>query len=135
VGYAATIGVAVLTAGWHRPSDAVAAYVMVIAWGAAASCVLVVAERPVMQPTRSSSRFATPVLVLVGVSLSAIAFLGLVGALAARRLGRLDAVDLGEAYAGATVAIAGSALLLGGLLLAVLRPVALAGRDRVPAGA
>jgi hypothetical protein len=78
-----------------------------------------------MQPTRSSSRFATPVLVLVGVSLSAIAFLGLVGALAARRLGRLDAVDLGDAYAGAAIAITGSALLLVGLLLAAVRPVEL----------
>ncbi|HEX6311941.1 MAG TPA: hypothetical protein VF152_09965, partial [Acidimicrobiia bacterium] len=52
-----------------------------------------------------------------------------VGALAARRLGRLDAIDLGEAYAAAVVAIAGSALLLSGTLLAVLRPVSLAERE------
>ena len=52
-------------------------------------------------------------------------FIGLVIVLAARRLGRLDAIDFGQAYAAATVAIAGSALLLIGLLLAELRPVAL----------
>ncbi|HEX6310917.1 MAG TPA: phosphatase PAP2 family protein, partial [Acidimicrobiia bacterium] len=79
IAYAAAVGVAVLTAGWHRPSDAVAAYAMVVAWGAAASCVLVTAKRPVHQPAGSSSRFATPVLVVVGVALSAAAFLAFVG--------------------------------------------------------
>jgi PAP2 superfamily len=132
VAYAGAIGVAVLTAGWHRPSDAVAAYAMVIAWGAAASAVLVSAERPVLQPARSSSRYATPLLVLVGVAMSAAAFLGLVVVLVARRLGRLDAIDFGQAYVGATIAIAGSALLLTGLLLAALRPVSLDGRSSTP---
>ncbi|MGH8985764.1 MAG: phosphatase PAP2 family protein [Acidimicrobiia bacterium] len=128
VAYAGAVGVAVLTAGWHRPSDTVAAFAMVIAWGAAAAAVLVAAERPVLQPARSSSRYATPLLVLVGVALSAAAFIGLVVVLAARRVGRLDAIDLGQAYAGATVAIVGSALLLTGLLLAALRPVSLDAR-------
>ena len=36
---------------------------------------------------------------------------------------RLDAINLGRAYTGATVAIAGSAFLLFGLLLAALRQV------------
>jgi hypothetical protein len=66
--------------------------------------------------------------VLVGVALSAAAFIALVVVLAARRLGRLDAIDLGQAYVGATVAIVGSALLLTGIFLAVLRPVSLDGR-------
>jgi hypothetical protein len=129
VAYAGSVGVAVLTAGWHRPSDAVAAFAMVVAWAGAATAVLVAGERPALEPARSSSRFATPVLVLVGVALSAAAFVGLVVVLAARRLGGLDAIDLGQAYAGATVAIVGSALLLTGLLLAALRPVSLDGRD------
>jgi hypothetical protein len=128
IAYAGGIGVAVLTAGWHRPSDAVAAFAMVIAWGAAAAALLVAAERPALQPARSSSRYATPLLVLVGVALSAAAFIGLVVVLAARRLGRLDAIDFGQAYAGATVAIVGAALLLTGIFLAVLRPVSLDGR-------
>lgn len=128
VAYASAIGVAVLTAGWHRPSDAVAAYAMVVSWAAAAAAVLVAARRPVLQPTRSSSRFATPVLVVTGVALSATAFVGLVAVSGARRVGRLDSVDIGEAYVGAVVAIVGAALLLIGMLVAVLRPVSLAGR-------
>jgi len=123
--YAAAVGVATLTAGWHRPSDAVAAFAVVVAWGAAAAW-LVAAERPGARPRREpSTPLATPVLVALGVGLSASAFTGLVAVLAARRLGRLDAIDLGQAYAGAAVAITGSALLLVGLFLAALRPVAL----------
>ncbi|MGH9032752.1 MAG: phosphatase PAP2 family protein [Acidimicrobiia bacterium] len=133
IAYAGGVGVAVLTAGWHRPSDAVAAFAMVIAWGAAAAALLVAAERPALQPARSSSRYATPLLVLVGVALSAAAFIGLVVVLAARRLGRLDAIDLGQAYAGATVAIVGSALLVTGIFLAALRPVSLDGARRAGA--
>jgi membrane-associated phospholipid phosphatase len=123
--YAAAVGVATLTAGWHRPSDAVAAFAVVVAWGAAAAW-FVAAERPgASLPRQPSTPLATPVLVALGVGLSAAAFTGLVAVLAARRLGRLDAIDLVQAYAGATVAITGSALLLVGLFLAALRPVAL----------
>jgi len=124
--YAAAVGVATLTAGWHRPSDAVAAFAVVVAWGAAAA-LFISAERPGASrfSARTASPVATPLLVSLGVGLSAAAFTGLVAVLAARRLGRLDAIDLGQAYAGATVAITGSALLLVGLLLAALRPVGL----------
>ncbi|HUF84106.1 MAG TPA: phosphatase PAP2 family protein [Acidimicrobiia bacterium] len=124
--YAAAVGVATLTAGWHRPSDAVAAFAVVVAWGAAAAW-FIAAERPGASrfSARTSSPVATPLLVSLGVGLSAAAFTGLVAVLAARRLGRLDAIDLGQAYAGATVAITGSVLLLFGLLLAALRPVGL----------
>lgn len=124
--YAGAVGVATLTAGWHRPSDAVAAFAVVVAWAAAAAW-FVAAERPGVSrlSPRTSSPVATPLLVALGVGLSAAAFTGLVAVLAARRLGHLDAIDLGQAYAGATVAIAGAALLLIGLSLAVLRPVEL----------
>lgn len=124
--YAAAVGVATLTAGWHRPSDASAAFAVVVAWGAAAAW-LVATGRPggARFSPRTSSPVATPFLVVLGVGASAAAFTGLVVVLAARRLGRLDAIDLGQAYVGATVAIVGSALLLVGLLLAALRPVGL----------
>lgn len=127
VAYAAAVGVAVLTTGAHRPSDAAAAYAVVVAWAAAAAWLLVAARAPARGPLPigSSSRLVTPMLVVVGVAMSALAFVGVVGVLTARRLGRLEAVDLGQAYGGAVVAIVGSALLLTGLLLAALRPVAL----------
>ncbi|MGW5016554.1 phosphatase PAP2 family protein, partial [Micromonospora chalcea] len=44
-GYAAAAGVATLSAGWHRPSDAVAAYLVVGAWAAVAGLVLLVFQR------------------------------------------------------------------------------------------
>lgn len=127
VAYAAAVGVAVLTTGAHRPSDAVAAYAVVVTWAAAAAWLLVAVRAPMRGPlpVGSSSRFVTPVLVVVGVAMSALVFVGVAGVLTARRLGRLEAIDLGQAYGGAVVAIVGAALLLTGLLLAALHPVAL----------
>lgn len=44
-GYAAVAGVATLSAGWHRPSDAVAAYLVVGVWAALAGLVLLITQR------------------------------------------------------------------------------------------
>ncbi|MBX6750666.1 MAG: phosphatase PAP2 family protein [Micromonosporaceae bacterium] len=44
--YAAVVGVATLSSGWHRPSDVVAAYLVVGGWTAAASLVLVLTQPP-----------------------------------------------------------------------------------------
>jgi membrane-associated phospholipid phosphatase len=45
-GYAALAGVATLAAGWHRPSDAVAAVLVVGGWAALIAAVLAVSRRP-----------------------------------------------------------------------------------------
>jgi membrane-associated phospholipid phosphatase len=116
--YAGAVGAAVLAAGWHLPSDAVAALLVVTAW---AALVATWGWRETgAEP--GATAVASPLLVITGAGLAALVFGGLVVALAERRLGRLDAIDLGRAYAFATVAIIGSALLLTGLFLAVLRP-------------
>src|SRR5690606_39114784 len=44
--YAAVVGVATLSSGWHRPSDVVAAYLVVGGWAAAAGLVLVLTQHP-----------------------------------------------------------------------------------------
>ena len=44
--YAAVVGVATLSSGWHRLSDVVAAYLVVGGWAALAGLVLVLAQRP-----------------------------------------------------------------------------------------
>jgi membrane-associated phospholipid phosphatase len=44
--YAALAGVATLAAGWHRPSDAVAAVLVVGGWAALIAAVLAVSQRP-----------------------------------------------------------------------------------------
>jgi PAP2 superfamily len=127
--YGASMGVATLTAGWHRPSDAAAAFAVVVAWTAVAATWVLHRRVPgEAQPGAPVRPLAAPLLVVGGVVLGAVSFAGLVAAVAARRLGRLDAVDLGAAYVGAAVAITGSALLLVGLLLAAVRPVELDAR-------
>jgi len=131
--YAAAVGVATLAAGWHRPSDAVAAYAVVVSWAAAAAWILVL-ERGPGKRQGAATPLASPLLVVAGGGLCALTFLGLAGALAARRLGRLDAVNLGRAYATASVAIVGAALLLVGLLLVALRQVTLDARPSAPVG-
>jgi membrane-associated phospholipid phosphatase len=119
--YAAAIGVAVLTAGWHRPSDAVAAFAMATGWAAVAS--LVVADRPKDRAEiESESTVVSPLLVTVGALGCAVSFGVLVIALTALRLDRLDTINFGRAYTAGTVAIVGTAFLLTGVLLFALRP-------------
>ncbi len=119
--YAAAIGVAVLTAGWHRPSDAVAAFAMATGWAAVAS--LVVADRPKDRAEiESESTVVSPLLVTVGALGCALSFGVLVIALTALRLDRLDTINFGRAYTAATIAIVGTAFLLTGVLLFALRP-------------
>ncbi|NIL43799.1 phosphatase PAP2 family protein [Salinispora arenicola] len=45
VAYAAAVGVATLSAGWHRPSDAIAAYLVVGVWAALGGLVLLITQR------------------------------------------------------------------------------------------
>lgn len=119
--YAAAVGVATLTAGWHRPSDAVAGFAVVTAWAAVAAAWAGPGRAPEATADVPARPVAGLLLVVAGAGLAALAFAALVAALVARRLGRLDAVDLGAAYSGAAAAITGSALVLAGLLLAALR--------------
>jgi membrane-associated phospholipid phosphatase len=44
--YAAVVGIATLSSGWHRPSDVVAAYLIAGGWAAFAGLVLVLVQRP-----------------------------------------------------------------------------------------
>ena len=44
-GYTALVGVATMSAGWHRPSDSVAALLVVGGWAAAAGLALMIAAR------------------------------------------------------------------------------------------
>jgi len=131
VGTAALTGVATLAAGWHRPSDVVAALLVVGAW-----LGLVTAGLALLRPGPGSPRepgrrvvAAPTVVVLVGAAVLALA----VTALALWRTLGLDAIarargDLLLAYAGGASAVAGFA----GLLLAAALLVA-PEDERVPA--
>jgi hypothetical protein len=125
--YTVAFGVATLTAGWHRPSDAIAAVCVAVGWGSLAAWVIVVRGAPAQEPGPATP-FVSRLLVAAGGAVCAITFAALVVALFARRFGQLGAVELGRAYSSAAVSIAGAVLLLVGLLLVALRPVTLDAR-------
>ncbi|WP_176738184.1 phosphatase PAP2 family protein [Micromonospora inyonensis] len=70
-GYAAVNGVATLSAGWHRPSDAVAAFLVVGGWAALGGLLLLFTQREQAQVEPADSH-RTPALVLGIAGLVAI---------------------------------------------------------------
>ncbi|MFI7305733.1 phosphatase PAP2 family protein [Micromonospora aurantiaca] len=122
-GYAAAAGVATLSAGWHRPSDAVAAYLVVGAWAAAAGLVLLVFQREqaVVEPG-DAHRMAGAVLGGIGVVAllaSALALSWLVdrSTIPVESLGRRP---LFIGYAGSAAGIAGTIAVVAALVLVVV---------------
>jgi membrane-associated phospholipid phosphatase len=122
-GYAAVAGVATMSAGWHRPSDAIAALLIVGAWAAAAGVILALA-RPagtVIEPAEGHPRVAAALvlggLVLIGLGLVALRWTDQVLTLDPEQLSRQR---LFGAYAGSAAGIAGTASLLMGLMLATV---------------
>lgn len=119
-GYAGLTGVATLSAGWHRPSDAVAGLLVVGGWAAATSIPLALARRSGSQArTRDAHPVAVATLALLGVALMVAATLSLtvtdqVLLTPAEELGRRR---LFAAYAGSAAGIAGTACLVMALLL------------------
>ncbi|SDZ41642.1 PAP2 superfamily protein [Micromonospora pattaloongensis] len=126
--YAAVAGVATLSAGWHRPSDAVASLLMVGAWAAFAGFVLVLTQpaSAEMEPG-AGHRLAVTLLALAGVLLLAAAAVALtvnepVSAIPPEELSRRR---LSVAYGGGAAAIAGTAALVMALVLAPVHRVVL----------
>ncbi|MFJ8830738.1 phosphatase PAP2 family protein [Micromonospora aurantiaca] len=122
-GYAAAAGVATLSAGWHRPSDAVAAYLVVGAWAAAAGLVLLFFQREqaVVEPG-DAHRMAGAVLGGIGVVAllaSAVALSWLVdrSTIPVEALGRRP---LFIGYAGSAAGVAGTIAVVAALVLVVV---------------
>ncbi|GIF67939.1 hypothetical protein Ais01nite_59740 [Asanoa ishikariensis] len=123
---AAAVGVATLSAGWHRPSDVVAALLVVGVWSCVASLFIVVAQRQhgdvVYGP---GNRIALLVLALGGLVLLA----GAAGALALTDQVRATPIDdlsrsrLLAAYGGGALGIAGTASLVVASVLATAHRV------------
>lgn len=126
LGYACAIGTAVLTAGWHRPSDSMGAYLVVVGWAAAVSALLVeerADHEPAPDPEPTAGRVASPALGVLGLALLGAGFVGVVSVALAERAGDLDTVVLGHAYVAAVALINGVALLAMATLLVALRGV------------
>ncbi len=115
-GYAVAVGAATVTAGWHRPSDAIAGLLLAVAWAAAICAVLVEAPsgtRAERHRATRGTRLAVGTLV-VGAALLALTGLTVAGTVAALRDRSLATVPVGAAYVGSVAVI----LAAGGLLIA-----------------
>ena len=124
--FTSVAGVATLSAGWHRPSDAVAAMLVVGGWACAVSMFIVVAQRRHGAVDYGhSSRFSLALLVLAGVVLVGAAGFAvwLTDPVLSTPPEDLSRSRLLAAYAGGAAGIAGTAALLLASVLATVHRV------------
>jgi membrane-associated phospholipid phosphatase len=125
--FTALTGVATLSAGWHRPSDAVAALLVVGAWATAAGLFIVAAQGRYGEDVHYGrpNRLAVVTLVLAGVALLAAAGLAawLVGQVAPAPPEEFGRYRLLAAYGGGAVAVSGAAALVFAAVLATVHRV------------
>ncbi|MCW3840007.1 phosphatase PAP2 family protein [Micromonospora yasonensis] len=122
-GYAAAAGVATLSAGWHRPSDAVAAYLVVGGWAAVGGLGLLFFQRDRAKiSTKDAHHVAAALLGATG--LVALVASGLALAWLSGRSGtpadELTRRPLFIGYAGSAAGIVGTMALVAALVLAVV---------------
>jgi membrane-associated phospholipid phosphatase len=124
--YAALVGVATLSAGWHRPSDAVGAFLIVGIWASLAGILLRVLRRRGDRVVDSEShKRAGLVLVVAALILFILAAIGL------RLTDQVVDVDpsaltnqrLAAAYAGAAAGIGATAAFMMALVLLTVHRV------------
>ncbi|GAA1797930.1 hypothetical protein GCM10009682_19530 [Luedemannella flava] len=135
--YAALAGVATMSAGWHRPSDAVAALLIVGCWAALGGLVLLVGQRrdEAAVEARRTNVLAAASLGLVGVFALAVA----VGALNWADSGLVNPPEemtrkqLFLVYAGSAAAITATAALMMAAVLATVHRVVPPRPEHVPA--
>jgi membrane-associated phospholipid phosphatase len=124
--FAAVAGVATLSAGWHRPSDAVAAVLIVGAWACAAGLFIVIAQRRHGGVDYGpSNRFAVLALAVAGLVLLAGAGLALelTNQVLSIPPDELSRHRLLAAYAGGAMGVAGTAGLVLAFVLATAHRV------------
>jgi membrane-associated phospholipid phosphatase len=113
-GYVTLIAIATVWAEWHRPSDTVAALLIVLAWGSLASFGVRVRRFRSSGSARRPSRMATLPLVAAGLVTGAAGLLGLITLVLSERVtpglvsGRFAFLT---GSAGITAAVAGTFLI------------------------
>ncbi|ABP55357.1 phosphoesterase, PA-phosphatase related [Salinispora tropica CNB-440] len=119
-GYAAAVGVATLSAGWHRPSDAIAAYLVVGVWTALGGLALLIMQRERAEADPGDAHRLAAVLLGAGGVLAvvacglALAWLADGPRVAPNELGRRP---LFVGYAGGAAGIAGTMGIVMALVL------------------
>jgi membrane-associated phospholipid phosphatase len=119
--YTALAGVATLSAGWHRPSDAVASLLVVGAWSSVAGLLLLRTQREDAQAEpRDAHRVARIVLLVLGVALLGVAALAVhwTNGVLSVPVDQLSRNRLLVAYGGSAAGITGAASVMMALVLA-----------------
>jgi membrane-associated phospholipid phosphatase len=120
--YGAATGVAVVSAGWHRPSDAVGAWFVVGAWTALVLAIFALRGRaPVMRPMRTSIAVVLGVFAVGAVGAGALGIAGLFAADAWYLEGTFNEAREGIAFITSAAGIVATALITVGVLLFALR--------------
>ncbi|MGC5021797.1 phosphatase PAP2 family protein [Micromonospora sp. DT47] len=120
VAYAATAGVATLSAGWHRPSDAVAAFLVVGVWAALAGLMLLVLQHEqALVSSADAHRVAAAVLGVGGLLAVLASGLALTSLLDQQQIpvDELGRHPLLIGYAGSAAGIAGTMGVVAALVL------------------
>ena len=132
--FAGLVGVATLSAGWHRPSDAIAAMLVVGGWACAAGLVLLVLRRRAADQADGGHWLVVSFLTLVGIALFVVAALALRWTNQVLQIppDELSRRRLFAAYAGGMAGIAGTACLMMAIVTATVHRVVprAAARDR-----
>ncbi|MEV4483283.1 phosphatase PAP2 family protein [Micromonospora coxensis] len=120
VAYAAVAGVATLSAGWHRPSDAVAAFLVVGVWAALAGLLLLVFQREQAQVAgEDAHRIAAAVLGVGGLAAVVVSGLAVTSLLDQQQVAvdELSRRTLFTGYAGSAAGIVGTMGVVAALVL------------------
>ena len=121
--YAIAVAVALVAAGWHRPSDVAGGLFVVIAWASAAALAAEALDRDAFRLKHEDWRGDTGALgyLLLGAGILVAGYLVAVAVALAAEAGAIDWGLVNAAFAAACAALAALAALLMAALLAALR--------------
>jgi membrane-associated phospholipid phosphatase len=124
--YAAVVGIATMSAGWHRPSDVIAAYLIVGGWAAFAGLLLVLAQRPSAVVT-SRDRAGWSLAATLGGGLALVGAGGVALIFTFTRMSTpIEAMSerlLEIGFLGSALAVAGAAYLMMAVVLVTVHRV------------
>jgi membrane-associated phospholipid phosphatase len=124
--YAAVVGVATLSSGWHRPSDVIASYLIVGGWSAFAGLLLVLTQpRSAVVSSRDRHDWSLAAtlgggLVLLGAGAFALTYTFV---RMTEPVAQMSARLLNIGYLGSALAVAGAAYLMMAVVLVTVHRV------------